>query len=111
MYPEATTTNGQTLIRFKPGAFIPRMPVQPVIVRGAMSTKHFDWSLTNGSKYFWWRFLTQIYHPMSIQWLSVHVPTAAEEVDVVLFAENVRHHISIPAADSLSENPQLCVDP
>lgn len=32
LFPEGTTTNGHTLIRFKPGAFLPRVAVQPVIL-------------------------------------------------------------------------------
>jgi len=33
LFPEGTTTNRQALITFKPGAFIPGMPVQPVVIR------------------------------------------------------------------------------
>ena len=33
IFPEGTTTNGKALISFKPGAFIPSMPVQPVLIR------------------------------------------------------------------------------
>ena len=33
IFPEGTTTNGRALITFKPGAFIPAVPVQPVLIR------------------------------------------------------------------------------
>uniref|UniRef100_A0AAY5EWM9 EF-hand domain-containing protein n=1 Tax=Electrophorus electricus TaxID=8005 RepID=A0AAY5EWM9_ELEEL len=33
MFPEGTTTNGQALIKFKPGAFLAGVPVQPVLLR------------------------------------------------------------------------------
>lgn len=40
LFPEATTTNGRALISFKPGAFVPGFPVQPVVVR--YPHVHFD---------------------------------------------------------------------
>jgi lysophosphatidylcholine acyltransferase/lyso-PAF acetyltransferase len=40
LYPEATTTNGQSIIHFKLGAFHPGAPVQPCIIRH--SHCHFD---------------------------------------------------------------------
>lgn len=33
IFPEGTTTNRKALITFKAGAFIPGMPVQPVVLR------------------------------------------------------------------------------
>jgi len=33
IFPEGTTTNGKALVAFKPGAFIPGMPVQPIVLR------------------------------------------------------------------------------
>ena len=33
MFPEATTTNQEALLRFKPGAFLAGLPVQPVVIR------------------------------------------------------------------------------
>ena len=33
IFPEGTTTNREALISFKAGAFIPGMPVQPVVLR------------------------------------------------------------------------------
>ena len=33
MFPEATTTNQEALLRFKPGAFVAGLPVQPVVIR------------------------------------------------------------------------------
>ena len=33
IYPEGTTTNRGVLLKFKPGAFYPKLPVQPVIIK------------------------------------------------------------------------------
>ncbi|CAM6016045.1 unnamed protein product [Sphagnum balticum] len=40
LFPEATTTNGRALIHFKLGAFTPRLPIQPVVIRYPFV--HFD---------------------------------------------------------------------
>jgi lysophosphatidylcholine acyltransferase/lyso-PAF acetyltransferase len=40
LFPEATTTNGRTLIHFKLGAFAPGLPIQPVVIRYPFV--HFD---------------------------------------------------------------------
>jgi lysophosphatidylcholine acyltransferase/lyso-PAF acetyltransferase len=33
IFPEGTCTNGKVMIDFKPGAFYPGVPVQPVLIR------------------------------------------------------------------------------
>lgn len=33
IYPEGTTTNRGVLLKFKPGAFYPKLPVQPVLIK------------------------------------------------------------------------------
>ncbi|KAG0476126.1 hypothetical protein HPP92_012967 [Vanilla planifolia] len=42
LFPEGTTTNGRFLISFQHGAFIPCLPIQPVVVR--YPHVHFDQS-------------------------------------------------------------------
>ena len=88
LYPEATTTNGQSLIHFKLGAFHPGVPVQPCVVRH--SHCHFDPSMTEGRVYFALRMLTQFWNALSIEFLPVVVPTPEEKQDPVLFAARVR---------------------
>jgi len=43
LFPEATTTNGRSLVSFKTGAFVPGLPVQPVVVRYPCTTFDPSW--------------------------------------------------------------------
>lgn len=43
LFPEATTTNGRSLVSFKTGAFVPGLPVQPVVVRYPYTTFDPSW--------------------------------------------------------------------
>jgi lysophosphatidylcholine acyltransferase/lyso-PAF acetyltransferase len=46
LFSEGTTTNGKAIIQFKPGAFIPGLPVQPICVK-YFSISNFDsWTWT-----------------------------------------------------------------
>merc|ERR1711877_98200 len=44
IFPEGTTTNGESLLTFRKGAFIPGMPVRPVII---VYTGQWDPATTN----------------------------------------------------------------
>ena len=44
VFPEGTTTNRTCLITFKPGAFIPGRPVQPVVVKYNNKTDTLTWT-------------------------------------------------------------------
>ena len=88
LYPEATTTNGQSLIHFKLGAFHPGVPVQPCVIRH--SHCHFDPSLTEGTSFYALKMLTQFWNSMSIEFLPVVEPTDEMKADPVLFAAHVR---------------------
>jgi hypothetical protein len=52
LFPEGTTTNHSCLITFKPGAFIPGLPVQPVAVqyRNRLDTITWTWQGQNAYK-------------------------------------------------------------
>eukprot|EP00053_Salpingoeca_punica_P009173 m.82197 g.82197 ORF g.82197 m.82197 type:complete len:530 (-) comp14902_c0_seq3:315-1904(-) len=88
IYPEGTITNGKAVIQFKHGAFQPNVPVQPAVV--SFSYIWMDPSTTNGAQFYWVRFLSQIYHIMEVDFLPVHTPSADEQANTSLFAENVR---------------------
>ncbi|KAH6945680.1 hypothetical protein HPB50_009604 [Hyalomma asiaticum] len=61
IFPEGTCTNRSCLITFKQGAFVPGVPVQPVLIR----------------------------YPNEL-YLPVYVPSEREKKDPKLYAENVR---------------------
>lgn len=44
IFPEGTTTNRSCLITFKPGAFIPGLPVQPVAIRYLNRLDTYTWT-------------------------------------------------------------------
>uniref|UniRef100_A0A8C7Z469 Lysophosphatidylcholine acyltransferase 4 n=1 Tax=Oryzias sinensis TaxID=183150 RepID=A0A8C7Z469_9TELE len=62
MFPEGTTTNGRSLIKFKPGAFLAGVPVQPVLL-------HYPNRLVSergrGCCHGW--FITTIYDPQGLK--------------------------------------------
>ena len=52
IFPEGSTSNRKALMSFKPGAFIPGKPVQPVLVRypNNIDTVTWTWNQPHGSK-------------------------------------------------------------
>ena len=52
IFPEGTTTNGSCLITFKPGAFIPGLSVQPVVLqyKNKINTLTWTWQGLNAYK-------------------------------------------------------------
>lgn len=51
IFPEGTTTNGSCLISFKPGAFIPQLPVQPVVIQFKNRIDTITWTWEGLSAY------------------------------------------------------------
>uniref|UniRef100_A0A7I4ADL1 Phospholipid/glycerol acyltransferase domain-containing protein n=2 Tax=Physcomitrium patens TaxID=3218 RepID=A0A7I4ADL1_PHYPA len=93
LFPEGTTTNGRSLISFKPGAFVPGFPIQPVVIRYPFV--HFDisWgdiSLTN----LVFRMFTQFNNFMEVQYLPVIYPSAWEVENPSEFADRVRYEMA-----------------
>uniref|UniRef100_A0A8C4R5R8 Lysophosphatidylcholine acyltransferase 1 n=1 Tax=Eptatretus burgeri TaxID=7764 RepID=A0A8C4R5R8_EPTBU len=72
IFPEGTCTNRTCLIKFKAGAFIPGVPVQPVVIRypNKMDTVTWTW-----------------YGPA---YLPVYEPSDVEKRDPNIYANNVR---------------------
>ena len=94
-FPEGTTTNGKALISFKSGAFIPGVPVQPCIVR--YPYRNFDPCWVNGGPglaMLLYRMNCQLINYVSVDFLDVYTPSAAEKADARLYASNVRHLVA-----------------
>ncbi|XP_012709886.2 lysophospholipid acyltransferase LPCAT4 [Fundulus heteroclitus] len=108
MFPEGTTTNGRTLIKFKPGAFLAGVPVQPVLLRYPNKLDTVRWTYKGTS---WmeavWHTASQFYTNMTIEYLPVYVPSEAEKQDPNLYADNVQRHMAkalgVPATDYVME--------
>ena len=96
VYPEGTTTNGQALITFKGGAFIPGAPVQPVAVRFPSGSRvNPAWvSCGPGPMQLLLRLLCEPFSRAYVEYLPVHKPSPAELADATLYASNVRDSIA-----------------
>jgi lysophosphatidylcholine acyltransferase / lyso-PAF acetyltransferase len=114
IFPEGTCSNRKGLITFKPGAFYPGVPVQPVCIRypNRLDTLSWTWqgpgayvfyfytsqnklSITNlifkhVSLELLWLTMTQVYTYCELEFLPVYVPTEEEKCNPKLFASNVR---------------------
>ncbi|XP_026122245.1 lysophospholipid acyltransferase LPCAT4 [Carassius auratus] len=108
MFPEGTTTNGRALIKFKPGAFVAGVPVQPVLLHypGEPDTVRWTWrGLT------WlgalWHTTSQIYTSVTVEFLPVYTPSQDEKQSPELYAENVQklmaEALRVPATDYVME--------
>lgn len=91
VFPEGTTTNATCLITFKPGAFIPGLPVQPVVVeyKNRLDTMTWTWMGPNAIKCTLLT-LCQLNNKMEVTYLPVYNPNDEEKADAKLFAKNVR---------------------
>lgn len=91
IFPEGTCTNRSGLILFKAGAFIPGLPVQPVILRypNKLDTITWTWKGPGAFKILWLT-LCQPHNSVEIEYLPVYSPSNEEKENPALFASNVR---------------------
>ncbi|XP_034532056.1 lysophospholipid acyltransferase LPCAT4 [Notolabrus celidotus] len=108
MFPEGTTSNGSALIKFKPGAFLVGVPVQPVLLRYPNKLDTVRWSHTGTT---WlqalWHTTSQFYTNMTIEFLPVYTPSPEEKNNPTLYADNVQKlmakALGIPSTNYLME--------
>ncbi|MEL6349548.1 MAG: 1-acyl-sn-glycerol-3-phosphate acyltransferase [Myxococcota bacterium] len=102
IFPEGTFTNGDTIIRFKSGAFAAGHPITPVIFRYPDYVPF--WNRTESSLFMQiYRLLSRVQTPVTAEILPTYFPSAAEIADPSLYAENVRQLISAATGRALSE--------
>uniref|UniRef100_UPI001EAF19FB lysophosphatidylcholine acyltransferase 1-like n=1 Tax=Oncorhynchus gorbuscha TaxID=8017 RepID=UPI001EAF19FB len=91
IFPEGTCTNRSGLITYKPGAFIPAVPVQPVVIKypNKMDTITWTWQGPGAFKILWLT-LCQLHNEFIIEFLPVYTPSEEEKNNPALFAHNVR---------------------
>nr|XP_026248064.1 lysophosphatidylcholine acyltransferase 2 [Urocitellus parryii] len=114
VFPEGTCTNRSCLITFKPGAFIPGVPVQPILLRypNKLDTVTWTWQ---GYTFIQLCVLTfcQPFTKVEIEFMPVQVPSDAEKNDPVLFANRVRNlmaeALGIPVTDHTYEDCRLMI--
>lgn len=91
IFPEGTTTNGKVLVQFKPGPFIPGVPIQPVVLRYTWA--HYDMSYVGHNSNIGiclLRAMLQFANYCEVCLLDVYEPSAEEQKDACLFASGVR---------------------
>ncbi|XP_051527452.1 lysophosphatidylcholine acyltransferase 1 [Myxocyprinus asiaticus] len=114
IFPEGTCTNRSCLISFKPGAFIPGVPVQPVLLRypNEMDTISWTWQGPGAFKILWLT-LCQLHNFVEIEYLPTYTPSEEEKRDPALFANNVRRimakALGLPIMDYSFEDCQLAM--
>uniref|UniRef100_A0A8C6WE58 Lysophosphatidylcholine acyltransferase 4 n=1 Tax=Neogobius melanostomus TaxID=47308 RepID=A0A8C6WE58_9GOBI len=108
MFPEGTTTNGKALLKFKPGAFLAGVPVQPVLLRYPNKLNTVCWTFKGQT---WleclWHTTSQLYTNVTVEYLPVYNPSEEEKNDPGLYADNVQkvmaQALGIPATDYVLE--------
>lgn len=114
VFPEGTCTNRSCLITFKPGAFIPGVPVQPILLRypNKLDTATWTWQ---GYTFIQLCVLTfcQLFTKVEVEFLPVQAPSDEEKNDPVLFASRVRNlmaeALAIPVTDHTYEDCRLMI--
>ncbi|ELK15390.1 Lysophosphatidylcholine acyltransferase 2 [Pteropus alecto] len=106
VFPEGTCTNRSCLITFKPGAFIPGVPVQPVLLRYPNKLDDVA-SAREGTEDMEERAVNQP------QFMPIQAPNDEEKRDPVLFASRVRNLMAealrIPVTDHTYEDCRLMI--
>ncbi|XP_041039792.1 lysophosphatidylcholine acyltransferase 1-like isoform X1 [Carcharodon carcharias] len=112
IFPEGTCTNRSCLITFKPGAFIPGVPVQPVVLRypNKMDTITWTWQGPGALKILWLT-LCQLHNNVEMEFLPIYTPSEEERKNPILYANNVRKvmakALGVPVTDYTFEDCQL----
>ncbi|XP_073486942.1 lysophosphatidylcholine acyltransferase 1 isoform X1 [Aquarana catesbeiana] len=114
IFPEGTCTNRSCLITFKPGAFIPAVPVQPVVLRypNKMDTITWTWQGPGAMKILWLS-LCQFHNYIEIEFLPIYTPSEEEKKNPALYAHNVRRvmakALNVSVTDYTFEDCQLAL--
>jgi len=91
IFPEGTCTNRTSFITFRPGAFLPGVPVQPVLLgyNNELDTVTWTWEGLPAWKVLLFT-LSQFTVNLTIEFLEPYVPSKEETENAHLFARNLR---------------------
>uniref|UniRef100_A0A8C5Q7M2 Lysophosphatidylcholine acyltransferase 1 n=1 Tax=Leptobrachium leishanense TaxID=445787 RepID=A0A8C5Q7M2_9ANUR len=114
IFPEGTCTNRSCLITFKPGAFIPGVPVQPVVLRYPNKMDTITWTWQGpGALEILWLSLCQFHNYVEIEFLPIYTPSEEEKQNPALYANNVRRvmarALGVSVTDYTFEDCQLAL--
>ncbi|XP_012873687.1 PREDICTED: lysophosphatidylcholine acyltransferase 2B-like [Dipodomys ordii] len=114
IFPEGVCTNRSCLVTFKLGAFSPGVPVQPVLLRypNTLDTVTWTWQGFTGLQACVLT-LSQPFTRVEVEFMPVHVPSAEERRDPLLFANAVRvkmaNALGVPVTDHTFEDCRLMI--
>ncbi|CAK0898238.1 unnamed protein product, partial [Prorocentrum cordatum] len=103
MFPEGTTGNGDRLLPFRRGAFVPGAPVRPVVLvyTGAWNPANTNFKTLNSGEIeltddaeWGLEFLGHFMHSLQVRVLRPYVPNEEERADPELYASNVHKLMS-----------------
>ncbi|KAF3830357.1 hypothetical protein GH733_004176 [Mirounga leonina] len=103
-FPEGTCSNKKALLKFKPGAFIAGVPVQPVLIRypNSLDTTSWAWRGPGVLKVLWLT-ASQPCSIVDVEFLPVYHPSPEESRNPTLYANNVQRvmaqALGIPATE------------
>ncbi len=89
MFPEGTTSNGTSILKFRTGAFVAGTPVVPMVFK----YPYCSWDMPFSSVSLKWHILgtlAQGINFMTVEYLPVYYPSEAEKADPKLYAGNVK---------------------
>ena len=94
IFPEGSLSCNHSIFKFKPGAFAPGKPVQPIVHKFPYTSLNPVWTGEGYTGYGFDKILylmcCQPWNRVDIAVLPVYYPDDAEKADPKLFAENVR---------------------
>ncbi|ESO03653.1 hypothetical protein HELRODRAFT_191907 [Helobdella robusta] len=94
-FPEGTATNGKCLISFKPGAFIPGLPVLPISIRHHNQADSTVWTWVGpGVWKVLWLTMCQLHTSCTMTIFPLYWPSEAEKSNPKLYASSVRDIIA-----------------
>ena len=95
LFPEGAVGNGKAMLPFKTGAFLPGVPVQPLLIKYNNKYDTLTWAW-KGIGIFQLVLLTlsQPYTRVTLRYLPAYYPNQDEKEDSRLFAKNVNHYMA-----------------
>ncbi|GMI09426.1 hypothetical protein TrLO_g6839 [Triparma laevis f. longispina] len=92
MFPEGTTTNGTHLVHFRSGAFVPGLPIVPLVFEMPFCC----WDVSCSSYSIVWHTLGCMGQPVNffrVRFLEVYYPSEVEKVNPEIFKKNVKKYM------------------
>ncbi|XP_055300763.1 lysophosphatidylcholine acyltransferase [Sitodiplosis mosellana] len=114
IFPEGTCTNRSCVLSFKPGAFYPGVPVQPVCIRypNKFDTVTWTWEGPGALKLLWLT-MCSVYTRCELEFLPVYLPTEEEKNNPKIYAVNVRNvmakALGLPTSDLTYDDCKLMI--